>query len=116
MKQLIPTILLAVFVKGGWAAQTSLCSTSEKLYFSCATTKGRYISVCGSTDLAERSGYLQYRFGVLHGVPELVFPSKVRHPRGIFEFGNEGFGAKSSARNLKFKVGKKTYVVYSSTY
>ena len=115
MKWLIPMLLLAVLAKS-WAAQTSLCSPSEKLYFSCAATKGRHISVCGSNDLSENSGYLQYRFGVPHDVPELVFPSQVKHPRGIFEFGNEGFGAKSSARNLKFKIGKNTYVVYSSTY
>lgn len=79
-------------------------------------SKGRFISVCGSKDLSSSSGYLQYRFGVRGGTPELMFPAEVKHPKGLFEFGNEGFGAKSSTRNLKFKIGKHGYVVYSSTY
>ena len=45
-----------------------------------------------------------------------MFPSAFKHPKGSFDFANEGFGAKSSSRNLRFKSGKFTYVVYSSTY
>ncbi|MBK6973025.1 MAG: hypothetical protein IPH26_08770 [Sterolibacteriaceae bacterium] len=61
----------------GWAANSlppSLCLRDERTVFSCPLENdSRVVSLCGSRDLGEGAGYLQYRFG-RSGNVELEFP------------------------------------------
>ncbi|WP_327574293.1 hypothetical protein [Roseateles sp.] len=51
----------------------------------------------------------------MNQTPELVYPASPRNPRGLFEFSNTGMGAKASVRNLRFHIGRYTYIVFRST-
>jgi len=88
----------------------SLCSPSEKDYFSCPVSRGRTISVCGAHDGAGRA-LVQYRVGVVGTPPEFVYPGQPSPASGAFEFVESG-SAKSSLLNLRFESGGTTYVVY----
>lgn len=92
------------------APSQSLCSASEKKYFSCPVSHGRTVSVCGSRDPQGRA-LLQYRVGVPGSNPELMFPDQPSPPAGKFEFVESG-SAKSSLLNLRFRSGTTSYVVY----
>ena len=45
------------------SAQTSFCTPSETIVFSCRTSPTKLVSVCASKDAAPARGYLQYRTG-----------------------------------------------------
>lgn len=45
------------------SAQTSFCTPSETIVFSCRTSPTKLVSVCASKDAAPNRGYLQYRTG-----------------------------------------------------
>lgn len=45
------------------SAQTSFCTPSETVVFSCRTSPTKMISVCASRDASPTKGYLQYRTG-----------------------------------------------------
>ena len=115
MKFSFAFILILLIPNLALAKTNSLCKAGEQTFFSCTANKEKLISVCGSKDLSETNGYLQYRFGKLNEKPELTFPSSNQHPKGNFDIADEG-GAKSSHLNLRFKIDSFTYVVYSSTY
>lgn len=56
-------------------APPNLCGNGEHVYFTCETaSRGRIVSLCGRTDGAKASGWLQYRFG-RRGAIELEFPA-----------------------------------------
>jgi hypothetical protein len=91
----------------------TLCEPGERVYFSCAI-KGKVASVCGSKVIDQDSGYLQYRFGFLNKVPELVFPQQRVHPREGFQ----AFQADSPQTflyELNFSVHDYMYSVFIST-
>jgi hypothetical protein len=70
----VPTIALLLAFAASAQAPPTLCQAGERVYFSCATEpRGRVVSLCGSEQLGEASGYLQYRFG-RPGAIELEFP------------------------------------------
>lgn len=110
--------ILTLYIPVAALAQSvppSLCRVDETTYFSCPMKNGRTVSVCGSPNLVNDSSYLQYRYGRINQPPELLFPASPRTPRGLFEFSNAGMGAKASVRNLRFRIGEYTYVVFSYT-
>ncbi|MFN4017070.1 MAG: hypothetical protein ACK4JB_17160 [Reyranella sp.] len=45
------------------STQTSFCTPSETIVFSCRTSSTKLVSVCASKDAAPNKGYLQYRTG-----------------------------------------------------
>ncbi|TAJ85378.1 MAG: hypothetical protein EPO10_13730 [Reyranella sp.] len=45
------------------SAQTSFCTPTETIIFSCRTSPAKLVSVCASKDAAPNKGYLQYRTG-----------------------------------------------------
>jgi len=63
----------------------SLCSKEEATVWSCQIRKKIY-SVCASKNLAETTGYLQYRAGVL-GKVDFIYPRGLEHPKDYFTFG-----------------------------
>lgn len=45
------------------SAQTSFCTPTETIVFSCRTSPTKLVSVCASREAAPNKGYLQYRTG-----------------------------------------------------
>lgn len=45
------------------SAQTSFCTPTETIVFSCRTSPTKLVSVCASKDAGPNKGYLQYRTG-----------------------------------------------------
>lgn len=56
------------------------CAASEQTYFSCQTSKKKFISVCGTLP-----GQLQYRFGTAREV-QLRYPADPAAGPGAFKF------------------------------
>lgn len=64
----------------------SLCQASEQVVWSCEMVKDRKLaSVCGSKDLDETRGYVQYRFGRA-GQIELEFPRERTNTQSAFKY------------------------------
>jgi hypothetical protein len=64
----------------------SLCTRNEKVIFSCRIEKStKLLSVCGSKDLDQTKGYLQYRFGRT-GAVELQFPADRQNTQKQFSY------------------------------
>ena len=57
------------------AKSKSLCRAGEQTIWTCTTVKNKVASVCASKDLAEETGYVQYRFGS-PGKIELEYPKE----------------------------------------
>lgn len=66
-------------------APKSLCQKDEKMIWNCATTKNKIASVCASKDLAEETGYVQYRFGA-PGKIELEYPRERQNSQKAFKY------------------------------
>lgn len=93
-----------------WASPPTLCSTEEKILFTCSIGK-KLVSVCSTKELSRASGYVQYRFGVLNQTPELVYPTELVHPTSKFSYGGTS-GAKDSLENLHFSLSGTSYTIY----
>jgi hypothetical protein len=92
-----------------WAQSRSLCPRQEKVLFSCSI-EGKILSLCGSADLSDSSGYLKYQFGVGYADRqnlELVYPRANMRPRDAFA----GL-IDEHASYLQFSVGSYVYTVY----
>ena len=95
------------------AAQTSFCTSTEEVVFSCRTG-AKMVSVCASNDAGPARGYLQYRFGKPDSSDplELVLP-KAKVPAAKAANGaNEGYSGGGGSW-LRFFNGPATYTVYS---
>ncbi len=69
--------------KGG---PDSLCAKTENVIFNCRIEKStKLLSVCGSKDLDQTKGYLQYRFGRT-GAIELEFPADRQNTQKQFGY------------------------------
>jgi hypothetical protein len=90
-------------------ADNSLCSATEKVFFSCATGK-KIVSICASADYPAPSAAFQYRFGP-KGAPELVWPETATSRAGV-TFGNIGYSG-GGLGYIRFTKGDIEYVVYS---
>lgn len=79
LKFIVADILALLLMQSCLAKTTkptvTLCSTTEKIVFSCSFKNGKTVSICASSDLSASTGILQYRFGRVGKRPELVFPS-----------------------------------------
>ena len=90
----------------------SLCFSDEEVIFSCSSAKGKTISLCSSSILTEYDGYLQYRYGVIGEIPELIFPRKQEHPKAHFLSGTVLYSGGGGAY-LRFNKGKYSYTVFT---
>jgi hypothetical protein len=89
----------------------SLCGAGEAAVFSCPVGKGKFASLCASTDLGEQRGTLVYRFG-RPGALELVFPETPSHPRELFRRGTLA-SAGGGGDFVRFSRGPYTYTLYA---
>jgi hypothetical protein len=106
-------ICLGITISFGSFAQNAsptLCETGEKALFSCGVGK-KTVSICASSDLTARTGYLQYRFGPSRDRLEMVYPKVKQHPARLFSLSADG-GAKASSEQLSFSNGDYHYVVF----
>jgi len=94
------------------AVVESLCFVDEAVVFSCSSTEGKTISLCSSSLLSESDGYLQYRYGVIGKIPELVHPKRPEHPKEHFISGTVPFSG-GGASYLKFSKGQYSYTVFT---
>ena len=87
MRVVLMGVILAPAI--GWCANPasgSLCEADERVFFDCAVAgkKGlKRLSLCGSHSLADKGGYLQYRFGRAGDV-ELEYPARRGDPGKAF--------------------------------
>ena len=93
------------------AKQTSHCTATETVIFSCQTGV-KLVSVCASRNLTPATGYLQYRFGTAGQPLELMLPTGEIHPRKAAYGVNVAY-AGGGAAWLRFSRGSHAYVVYS---
>lgn len=104
------------FVKVDYVSATSavgsLCFVDEAVVFSCSSTKGKTISLCSSSVFTETDGYLQYRYGVIGEIPELIFPKIQEHPKQYFLSGTVPFSG-GGATYIKFSRGDYIYTVFT---
>ncbi|WP_123515731.1 hypothetical protein [Pseudomonas frederiksbergensis] len=102
----ISAVTTPVFAGG---ENSTLCDSSEDIYFSCPLVGGKTVSICASGNDKPASGYVQYRYGV-PGKVELIFPQKKDPPKGRFFIVNASEGS-VNMDIIKFKTGRYTYLV-----
>lgn len=90
IKHFIVLIISAVFMGATVGAvcaekNPTLCASGEDVYFSCSLLGGKVVSVCASGNNDPRSGYVQYRYGLIDNI-ELIYPIKKSPPLGRFFF------------------------------
>tara|TARA_R110002072_G_scaffold121618_1_gene255650 strand:+ start:32634 stop:33146 length:513 start_codon:yes stop_codon:yes gene_type:complete len=101
-----------VYYVSAASAVGSLCFFGEKVVFSCGSSSGKTISLCSSSVLTESDGYLQYRYGVIGEIPELIYPKRQEHPKEHFISGTVPYSG-GGASYLKFSKGKYSYTVFT---
>lgn len=89
----------------------NLCSSSEKIVFSCSIKK-KIVSLCATPDLTAKTGRLIYRFGSSISAPELEFSSDELGPAASFTANFESW-AKGNYSAISFRRGEHTYTVYN---
>lgn len=103
---------LAILLASANAQSQTHCNDSEINIFSCEIGK-KVLSVCGSKDLDDDKGAMQYRFGALDKL-DLVYPDKSEHPKKYFK-SNRLYSSveQSLIQELQFKKSNTTYTVYT---
>jgi hypothetical protein len=96
---------------GAEASPVTHCTSAETVVYSCASGN-QIVSLCASRDVANQTGYLQYRFGP-KGAPVLVFPADPKPPDHLFTPGTFMFSGGGGAY-LQFEIAPYTYTVLSA--
>lgn len=114
IKYLMILIINGVFMGGTIRAvcaekNPTLCASGEDVYFSCPLLGGKVVSVCAYGNTDPKSGYVQYRYGLMDNI-ELIYPIKKSPPLGRFFLVDASEGSVNLGL-IKFKVGRYTYIV-----
>jgi hypothetical protein len=104
-------LALCLLAPGVAAGPATHCAPAETIIYSCAAAN-QIVSLCASRDVANQSGYLQYRFGP-KGEPDLVFAAARKPPDHLFAPGNFMFAGGGGAY-LQFEIAPYTYTVLSA--
>ncbi|WP_349279628.1 hypothetical protein [Polaromonas hydrogenivorans] len=105
------TLLTLGLAQSGLASE-SLCSSDEFVYFSCRAAS-KTISLCGSKELGENLGYLQYKYGTPKKA-DLTFPTQKIAPIGVFVKDFQLWSHGGYESSISFTVGEYLYSVYSA--
>jgi len=90
---------------------SSLCRAEEQVIFSCAVAPGaRTVSLCASSALDHRRGYLQYRYGK-PGAIELQFPQARANTQLVFRFAHY-FRAQVDRIEISFDNDGYRYTIF----
>lgn len=93
------------------AVSRSLCRAEEQVIFSCPVAKAaKLVSLCGSKNLDNRRGYLQYRFGK-PGAVELQFPGERANTQLAFRYAHY-FRAQVDRIEVTFDHNGYRYVIF----
>lgn len=119
LQLIAPICLLCISTGTGVAAEKphvapTLCGKEEKVYFSCGIGK-KTVSLCGSPVVDEKSGYLQYRFGLVGKNPDLTYPQSRVHPRGYFRNYFEPIAAQTFSYEIGFDKDDYSYRIFGYT-
>ncbi|WP_175772836.1 hypothetical protein [Paraburkholderia phenazinium] len=80
------TFMLAAFAASQMVHAASLCGASEVAVFSCQLKENKkFVSLCSSKDLSDKSGFLQYRYGA-PGKIELRYPEDLTGSQSRFGY------------------------------
>jgi hypothetical protein len=91
----------------------TLCQIDEKVMFSCPVKNGtRLVSLCGSKDLTDKTGYLQYRFGRA-GEIDLEFPTRRQNSQKMFRYAHY-FRPQVDRFSVSFVIKDYTYTVFKN--
>lgn len=105
-------IYLAFILASSSVHSQTHCNDTETNLFSCEIGK-KTLSVCGSKDLDEVKGSMQYRFGTSEKL-DLVYPEKNEHPKKFFRSNRLYSSAEQSLiQELQFKKSNTAYTVYT---
>lgn len=91
--------------------QKSFCTPQETVIFTCVSGN-KLISVCASSSITSKTGYLQYRFGTPGQPLEITLPEGEVHPLKA-AFGQYEPYAGGGMSWLRFRHGAYNYVVYA---
>jgi hypothetical protein len=107
----LPVITLAGEPTQKPPVPTSLCRVDEQILFTCEIIRSaKVISLCSSTNLDNRRGYLQYRFGK-PGALELQFPRERANTQLAFRYAHY-FRAQVDRTEVTFDNGDYNYVLF----
>lgn len=92
---------------------TTLCTSDERIVFSCKVRRGaKIVSLCSSKQLDKEHGYLQYRFG-LPGRIELEFPKDLSNTQAQFRYSHY-FRYQVDLTEINFNIDGYEYQVFDS--
>lgn len=90
---------------------SSLCGNEEQVIFSCAVAPGvRTVSLCASSALDHRRGYVQYRYG-RPGAVELQFPQARANTQLAFRYAHY-FRARVDRTEITFDNDEYRYTLF----
>lgn len=98
----------------------TLCERGEQVLFSCLIDRkpAKILSLCGSSDLGARRGYLKYRFGTTAKL-ELEYPPSTRNSQRAFRYGfslSEDHVRQASIMAVSFSRGNYRYEIFESIF
>lgn len=92
-----------------------LCKEGEQLIYGAVVEgKDKFVALCGSADLGEGAGYLQYRFGA-PGKVELEYPAQTEGSRQKFSYTRET-GPQVTFLSLSFVNNDVNYKISDEDY
>lgn len=95
------------------AAEPTLCTSGERVYFSCQVATGKVVSLCGLiSEMDSAESWLQYRFGRPRHI-ELAFPTRRRGSLTQFS-GESRAGAGVRLHSVEFTNRDSRYQIESS--
>jgi hypothetical protein len=97
-----------------FADKPNLCTEHEDTYFICTLKNGKLVSVCGTEDVSDKSGYLVYRFGTKQKI-EISLPGKpldFRRVSSTIALTNDE--PIEDDEFIRFMNGKFSYIIYSA--
>lgn len=122
-------ILTAIMIVAGWCSYiqpgdaatvdldlsysskpVGLCLKGEKIIFGCTLQGGKEISVCSSSVLNNRTGFVKFRYGTVENI-ETEYPGDKARPEKLYSFYRFA-RFQFEQIHLRFSVGNTKYEVF----
>ena len=84
------------------------CARDEQILFSCKVRGAQIVSICGSSNLARRKGWLQYRFGKAKRVVR-TFPEDRGLSRASFTYAQDQSGESLGVQRVYWSQEERRY-------